>query len=94
MHRCATCEVVLNERAQTFKYELCVNLGNDENDDIFNITGFLPSIKDFITLPLGNVDEIEEQLNDTFEQKLVEVEFTTNKKNKENIVHKITIKKN
>ena len=89
MHRCGTCEAILKERVQTFKYELCLNLGNDE---IFDIIGFSPSVTNVIELPLPTVNDIEEQLNAIFEQKLVEVEFTINKKNMEKIVHKITMK--
>ena len=89
MLRCATCNAVLNERSQTFKYELCLNL---EKDEILYITGFSPSVANVIDQPLPSTDEIEEKLNDVFEGKLVEVQYTTNRKNLEKIAYRVNIK--
>ena len=89
MIRCSKCEVVLHERKQSFRYELCLNLGDD---DIINMTGFYPSTNSVVPLPipLPEIDEIEDQLN-VMEKKFVKVEFTINK-NKEKIVHSIAFK--
>ena len=86
MIRCSKCEAVLHERKQTFRYELCLNLGDD---DMFKITGFYPSTNSVVPLPspLPNIEEIEDQLN-VLENKSVKVEFAVNK-NKEKIVHSI-----
>ena len=57
-------------RKETFKYELCLNVGDD--DTIFNITGFYPSTDTVVPLPLPlpEIEDIEDQLN-TVENKLV-----------------------
>ena len=89
MIRCATCQVILHDSIETLKYELCLNLKNDE---MVEITGFLPSLSGVITLPspLPEPEEIEDLLNDALEKKHVDVEFTVNKNNEKN-VHKITL---
>ena len=85
---CGTCNTVLHDRIETFKYGLCMNLGEDQ---MLNIIGFHPSVQpicDFPT-PLPSIEEIEDQLNDTFERKSVDVEYKINRKNDEKIVHQI-----
>ena len=94
MVNCATCKLKLNERASSFKYELILNI---ENDEMLFITGWLPSIANVINLPtpLPPNEAIEECLNNAFEQKQVVVEFkirNKDKKNMEKLVHKITFK--
>ena len=61
-------------------------------DEIVNITGFFPSVANIIKMPLSTTDAIEEQLNDVFEQKLVQVQYTINRKNMEKIVHEVILK--
>ena len=89
MIRCSKCEAILHERKQTFRYELCLNPGDD---NVVNITGFYPSTNTVVPLPypLPKIEEIEDQLND-LEKKSIKVEFTVNK-NKEKIVHSIAFK--
>ena len=87
---CGTCNAVLHDRVETFKYELCLNLGQDE---MINITGFHQTVKPFVDFanPLPSNEDIEDELNEALEKKFVEVGFTINKKKMEKIVHKINI---
>lgn len=89
---CATCKKPLHNRSKTFKYEVCLDLGDDKT---FNMTGFhRKSLLDVIAVPepIPNVEDLEDILNNTLEQKLVKIEYTNNKKNKERIVHKMYLK--
>ena len=59
------------------------------------MTGFhRKSLLDVIAVPepIPNVEDLEDILNNTLEQKLVKIEYTNNKKNKERIVHKMYLK--
>ena len=91
MIRCATCDAILHEKEETFKYVLCLNIGND---DMLEITGFSQSATDVVSLklPLQSTDDIEDMMNNALENKDVEVEFTFKSHTKEKIVHKITVK--
>ena len=91
MKTCGTCKSVLNEKPTTLKYELILVL---ENGELFFITGFLPTITNVTTLPstLPSNEEIEDLLNQCLEGKEITVEYTTNKKTKEKVVHKVTFK--
>ena len=90
MIRCATCNVMLEEKLQTFKYILCLNLGNDE---MFEITGFSPTIVHVAALdaPFPSNDDIEDHLNNALEKKHVEVEYTIKQTTNDKIVHKVTL---
>ena len=90
---CETCKKPLHEREKTFKYELCLNLGDDKS---FSIVGFRRSVVDLVTIsnPYPSADGIEEILNNLLEAKTVKVEYTINKKSKERIVHTIEIVSN
>ena len=91
MIRCATCDAILHEKMETFKYVLCLNIGND---DMLEMTGFSSSATDVVSLPLPlpSTDDIEDIMNNDLENKDVEVEFTFKNLTKEKIVHKITVK--
>ena len=94
MKDCSQCKKTLHEKVSTFKYELIMNMDNDE---LLFITGWMPSLASVIKLPspLPDAEEIEELLNSAFDQKPVEIEFTTrnkDKKNMEKLIHKVIVK--
>ena len=87
MIQCGVCKKFIHERNKTFKYQVCLDLGNEE---MFNIVGFKDSLDDLIKMPNPFPDEfeLEDLLNDKLGGKHVEIQYTISKK-EEKIIFKI-----
>ena len=88
---CGVCKSPVHERKKTFRYELCLDLGDDKT---FIITGFMNSIIQIVPMPtpLPFEEEIEDLLNNALEKKYVDVEYTIKPKNNDKIIHNIVLK--
>lgn len=89
--RCDVCKNVVEEANPTFRFDVCLNQGND---NMFTLTGFKPSVANLVSIPspMPMAENIEDLLNDTLEQKNVEIFYTINKKKMDHIVFEIVLK--